>query len=267
MEIKPIENYKTPLYPKKEEILRNPNLLKTLPERWRGNAYVAVALSSLLFMTLTACSNKDGGNAKIGKPVPIFIHGDGRGSFGCISVAPPAFLSEDEAFDVISEEAKKEGIIFEKNATILENVKIPKTDTFYSPSEEEKSKKMGTVEADLTLDGFDKVKHIGYEFVSKDDIHEWADKNQNMWSSVEKFEFLSTADTLSQGVKDKTGDKMVAVFYDPHYKFDSKDIKNIISKNKDDYTKMENELKEHVKVDLREQVKDFINWLKGQGMI
>jgi hypothetical protein len=30
---------------------------------------------------------------------------------------------------------------------------------------------------------------------------------------------------------------------------------------------MENELREQVKADLREQVRDFIDWLKGQGMI
>ncbi|NLN06027.1 MAG: hypothetical protein GX167_00200 [Firmicutes bacterium] len=60
MQVKPVRRYKIPKYPDKEETLKNPGILLSLPARWRNNAYVAVALSSLLLMTLTACSEKDG---------------------------------------------------------------------------------------------------------------------------------------------------------------------------------------------------------------
>lgn len=270
MELKPVRNYKIPAYPTKEEVLRNPRLLKTLPERWRGNAYAAVALSSLVFMTLTACGN----GTKTGKNVPLFIHGEGRGFYGCVAVAPPAFLSEDEAFDVISEEAKREGITFEKNALVFENVKMPKPYMFDDPQvDEKKEEKMGTVKANLTLDGFDETKKIGFEFVSNDDIQDWSGRGKDVHTPNDVYRFLATAKVLSKSIKNRTGDKTVAVFYDPNYKFDSKEVKDIINKykhntgKKNDHERMEYELKEYVKSDLREQVRDFIVWLKGQGMI
>ena len=37
---------------------------------------------------------------------PVFEHGKGRGIAGCIVVAPPVFLSEEEALQVISEERR-----------------------------------------------------------------------------------------------------------------------------------------------------------------
>lgn len=51
MEIISIKNYKSPKYPRKDEVLANLNLLKKLPERWEkqriclcgpviGNGYV-----------------------------------------------------------------------------------------------------------------------------------------------------------------------------------------------------------------------------------
>jgi hypothetical protein len=59
----------------------------------------------------------------------------------------------------------------------------------------------------------------------------------------------------------------VATFYDPHYKFDSEEIQDIINSNREDYDIMEEKMKELVKADLREQVRDFLSWLKGQGIL
>ena len=52
------------------------------------------------------------GRANAPHPIvaPIFEHGEGRGSDGCIAVCPPVFLSEDEAMQVIKEELAKAGI-------------------------------------------------------------------------------------------------------------------------------------------------------------
>ena len=267
MDVKPIENYKTPAYPNKNEALKNPNLLKTLPERWKGKAKActAVALSSLLLMILTSCSTKDNTESTgsgTGTAAPLFIHGDGRGSFGCVSVAPPAFLSEEEAFTVIAEEAQREGIILKGEAPVLYNVTSPETNLYYSDKEKNTKAKKG----DLTLDGYDEVKQIAFEFVSRDDIQAWAGSSAFM-SSVETFRFLEAAEVLAEGISGKTGPMTVATFYDPHYKFDSEEIQDIINSNTEDFNIMEEKMKELVKADLREQVRDFLSWLKGQGIL
>lgn len=269
MQVKPIIKYKFPVYPDREDVLKNPELLRKLPVRWRGNTYVAAALSSLLLMTFTACNYEKEDVKSVespykGEAAPLFVHGDGRGAFGCSSVAPPAFLSEEEAFSVIAEEAKREGIIFTKDGPTLKNIMVPKTDTFY---EQDKDSKVQSEISDITLDGVDESKNIAVEFVSKDDIESWLDKDTGRWSSVETYKFLDTAEALQSGIKDNTGSMTVATFYDPHYKFDAENIQDIIHDNKDDYKMMEEKLKELVKDDLREQVRDFLSWLKGQGIV
>ena len=267
MNVKPIENYKTPAYPDKNEVLKNPDLLKTLPERWKGKAKActAVALSSLLLMILTSCSTKDNtesAGSDTGTVAPLFIHGDGRGSFGCVSVAPPAFLSEEEAFTVIAEEAQREGIILKGEAPTLYNATVPETNLNYS----DKEKNTRTQKGDLTLDGYDEAKQIAFEFVSRDDIQAWAGQSDVM-SSIETFRFLEAAEVLAEGISGKTGPITVATFYDPHYKFDSEKIQDIINSNRENYDIMEEKMKELVKGDLREQVRDFLSWLKGQGIL
>jgi len=127
MELKPVKKYKEPAYPDKRKVMEHPSILKTVPGRWKGNIRVGITLTYLLSMTMVGCSqqhvgnnpsgeqevniidkedNRDSETQSVPRVAPIFIHGDGRGSFGCVSVAPPAFLSEEEAFDVIHEEAK-----------------------------------------------------------------------------------------------------------------------------------------------------------------
>ncbi|MCR3923268.1 MAG: metalloprotease [Firmicutes bacterium] len=266
MDVKPIENYKNPTYPTKEEAQKNPNLLKTMPERWRGNAYAAVAFSSLLLMTLTACSGKEHvgeTTGTAGQVAPLFIHGDGRGSFGCVSVAPPAFLSEEEAYSVIAEEAEREGIILTRGAPTLTDITVPKTSLNYDSSTKNNT---GTQKGDLALDGYDEEKQIAFEFVSKEDMHTWAGK-QGIMSSVETFRFLEAAEVLSKGMAGKTEQMTVATFYDPHYIYDTKEIQEIIQDHQGDYNVMEEKLRERVKADLREQVRDFLSWLKSQGIV
>jgi hypothetical protein len=267
MDVKPIKDYRAPRYPDKDEALKNPDLLKTLPQRWRGSAYTAAALSALVLMILTSCSQKRGariaGITRTGQAAPLFVHGDGRGSFGCESVAPPAFLSEEEAFTVIAEEAQREGIILKREAPALKNVSVPLTDLSYNPDKETKTKSQ---KGELGLDGFDGSKQIAFEFVSKDDLYAWAGNNGFM-SSVETFKFIEAAEVLSDGIKDKTAGMTVATFYDPHYKFDDENVQDIIKGTRDDYKAMEEKLRELVKADLRAQVRDFLSWLKGQGII
>jgi hypothetical protein len=290
MEIKAVKKYKAPSYPSKEEILHNPQLLKAMPERWKGSLTAGIALSSLMVITLTACGDK----FSYGKPgttvsgtnspsapvdsqsvvpetggqdttlipfiTPVFIHGDGRGSFGCVSVAPPAFLSEEEAFQVVREEAEKQGLKLEKGGPVLDHIQIPVTDLYEFGSE--KPENPPTTTGSLELDGFDPARKIGFEFISTEDIKSWH-KDHGMMSSVESFDFQGAALTLQSGLKGSNPDTSIGVFYDPAPMLSEKDMFD----EKMTHEEKETKVREMAEEGLRLQVRDFLDWLKAQGVI
>jgi len=305
MKVKPLKKYKTPFYPDKSAVLRNPNILKAMPQRWKDRASVGFVLSSTILLLQTGCGNKitgSGMDTNMGsenisthgeiKPLPdtdpilvapIFEHGMGRGSFGCVSVAPPTFLSEAEALEVINEEAGREGIIFTNEMIQLENIEIPVTDLF-PRSENDGNTELKTIKETLDLDGYDSERKIAVEFVSKDDVVAWRDKNPEFLSSVETYDALGAAKKLQEGLKDKTDGIITGVFYDPMgfdkqiYDDYSKELRKISDntelsdeqKNlqwKELSIKYEEAVKESKTAMLREQVKDFLSWLKAQGII
>lgn len=299
MEVKPLKTYRTPIYPEKYKVLENPAILKALPERWKGNAKVGIALSSALMLLLTGCVQKAGEtdqsttpessqtagnrNREIIQLAPVFEHGEGRGSFGCVSVAPPAFLSEAEAFEVISEEAKKEGIVLQSGGPAIEGAEIPVTSLAYT-TDEASDKDMKSLEGTLELDGYDSQSKIGFEFVSVEDIENWQDKDQGIRYSVDSYDAIGTAKRLNVGLIGRKSDAAAAIFYDPMgfnrelFEKYQKEFEKISSDEKlseDERSEKWGELHQQYKKELkdiqtgilREQVKDFLQWLKAQGII
>jgi hypothetical protein len=283
MDIVPVKKYKQPQYPTKKEVLDNPRILKNLPDRWKDNVYVGAAFSTLLIFTLTSCAPKNvSGNSdpvdkgtitatdstdKKAVVAPIFEHGSGRGSFGCVSVAPPAFLSEEEAFQVVQEEAKKYGITFEKEKLVMDKAEIPETKYFYSPevigedNGEESEFKKSTISGELKLDGYDNSKKIAFEFISSEDYEAWH-KNEEMASTVQDYNFLSAAKVLKEGVNEKNGDTNLGIFYDPMPSLSHEQISG-----ENDINALQIKLKKMAQEDLRNQVVDFLKWLKAQGIV
>jgi hypothetical protein len=287
MDIKPVKSYRTPRYPDKRVVLDNPELLKTIPQRWKNNARAVAALSALAAIMTAGCSPTPDRTGVIGTSpgvndgaansaqaskntvntintertewvAPIFEHGDGRGSFGCVSIAPPAFLSEEEAFDVICAEAEKAGITLAAGGLTLKGVKLPKTK--YNLNED--SKVDSSKKGDLVLDGYDSENKIGVEFVSLQDYDEWH-AEEGMWSSVSDYDFLSAAQILRDGLGKKTQDNAVGIFYNPMPRLDEK----LIFDEKTTFEEKEAILKEEAAAQLRKQVIDFLEWLKGEGII
>ncbi|OPZ85659.1 MAG: hypothetical protein BWY74_03849 [Firmicutes bacterium ADurb.Bin419] len=297
MEIKPLEKYKSPKYPVKYVVLNNPNMLKNIPNRWKGNAKVGIALSSLLLFTLTACSHSgknlpdkaassikpaDLSNRKIAaniipgqKVSPIFEHGEGSGSFGCVSVSPPAFLSEEEALGIIVEEASKYGLTLHPGAEELEttielnttqsqeeivfsDTTIIDRDTFVKIDPgNHKYTRLGKVR----LDGGNEDGRIYFEYVSVDDFKQW-NPNFSEGGIFFTYDIKKTAQAFVESIMDKTDHKYVGTFYDPMPLME-------VTLTTEDYT--ENEIAaislKASENELREQVRDFICWLKAEGVI
>lgn len=288
--LSPLPNYKSPSYPTKEQIQLHPELLRTVPRRWARNPVVLTALSLVLSAGLTACgtasdsilpdsnsapaasdasgasnspssgnstisvastedSSQDSANDPTPLDIPIFAHGTGRGSYGCESVAPPVFLSEEEAMQVIEEECAAQGIDLSGQKTISGT--FPATSTL--PEAISGGASDQTYTGDLSLDGYSDDLGIGVEFVSTDDILDWK-TDTGMAATVEEFDLKGTAQRLA----DCTGN--VAVFYDPTADNDL----DFTGSNEESYVESS---REQSLEELRAQVRDFLQWLKAQGVI
>ena len=292
--LSPLPRYSGANYPTKEQILLHPELLKTVPRRWTRNPVVLTALSLVLSAGLTACgtasdsilpdsnsapavsdasgasNSSSSGNSTISvasaedspqdsaensannaKPldIPIFAHGTGRGSYGCESVAPPVFLSEEEAMQVIEEECAAQGIDLSGQKTISGT--FPATSTL--PEAISGGASDQTYTGDLTLDGYSEDLGIGVEFVSTDDILDWQ-ADTGMAATVEEYDLKGTAQRLADCTDN------VAVFYDPT----ADNYLDFTGSNEESYLESS---KEQSLEDLREQVRDFLQWLKAQGVI
>jgi len=183
--------------------------------------------------------------------------------YGCVSVAPPVFLSEEEAYAVITQIAQAEGLHFVVRDHSMNQVPVPRTSLYYGGEEREPIR--GYTTGDLVLDGYDESTGIGFEFVSSADIKEWA-VEERPGSSVDCYDFAETARALQQGIAESADSATVAVFYEPGSDSRDERVQSILDKTKN-YYERGRELKELAKEDLREQVRDFIAWLRAEGII
>ena len=276
LKITPVRFYAVPKYPAKKDVNMDMALLRTIPRRWKAKPAVCMALALTLSTGLYGCvdrnmttsevtsvSSETAGSstattskAGLALSIPVFAEGAGRGSYGCVSVAPPVFLSEEEALQVIREEAKARGVDFSSTKT-LEGNDFPATNLFYGDDSE-----LATWQGKLELDGFDSALDIGFEFVSEADVVAWA-KKSNIWSSVEVYDMKGTAERLADVVEN------TAVFYDPAQ--DSEAFSRNWQKGSidfDTYVKQYTaEQKALMLEQLREQVRDFLAWLAAEGII
>lgn len=244
MEVAPVRKYDKANYPTKPIVDAHPEVLRLVPQRWRTNPVVLAALTGLVTLAAGCKQAAAQSGSPIGVVAPIFIHGEGRGTFGCEAVNPPVFLSEAEAFEVIYEEAKKAGITFTKGGPELGN--IEKTVHAY-PRPEQKVK--------LAADGTDKKRSISFVFVSQKDTENW---NPPSNSSIDRYDAKKDAESLAKEIQAAKLRGKIAVFYEPFART------NNPSGN---WQEVEKKTKEIGKDELRKQVKDFIQWLKAQKVI
>lgn len=281
MNVMPLRKYQRPKYPDRSVLDRHPELLRLVPERWRGNALVIGALTLMCAVTFSGrkIMAVENPNATAPRIAPIFSHGEGRGAFGCVATNPPEFLSEAEARQVILEEGKKAGISFTPDVATQVTAALPIT-SVNEPCI------LGVNSLPLTLDGFDSKLQIGYEFISARDYRAWFSPDEQQQSSVARWYILDAAEAVRAGMKKTSLPGSYAVFYDPCAgwkdtpQYDSlyeehnqygrtialprqpEDEKKLM-----DYDAHDACTKLVARQELRKQVIDFIQWLKVQGVI
>lgn len=286
MEIKPVKTSALPQYPVREAV--SPEQLKeSVPQRWADSRAAKIALGTLAAMSITGLAScgapqgmlvensfasegtviescvteylPEGTTAPAMLSVaPLFEHGEGMGAFGCDMVTPPAFLSEDEALAVINTVAKEYGLKFTAgNAPMLQNVLQPATN-IYEPEKKEASEKYVV----MTPDFSDKEHGVALEFVSSEDVKTWH-QDQGFMSTVENYDMLDAAEQLSESLEAAYGMNYdyaaVGVLYDP--------CDWVAVKNGEDAQAAEAQSRDQSEAQLARQVKDFLEWLKAEGVI
>lgn len=277
MKTKSLKRYRKPAYPTRLEVLSDPDLLKrNLPPSWQIVPQMAgsVALFLAVNSTLQAADKKLGDSSRAMAVVaPIFEHGEGRGATGCVVVAPPVFLSEEEAWQVIGEELTKQGIRIAHPSFVVRGVSIPLREERY----EVRNGKLESKIVDLSdkpepyqADGADPQKRVAVEFVSEKDYHRLGGASSS--STVQSYDFKQVAQSLAERVDKQAKDKLYfGAFYDPACKFQPDPKKSTQPQSSEDTMKswLESRIKSKAEAQrlLRLQVQDFLKWLQGQGVI
>lgn len=219
LKVEPIKKYNSPGYPDKRITHENPDILKTLPLRWKGKAFVGLTISSIALLLLSGCERLQPPTG--GTPLP------------------PNYLTEEEAYNIVKDEAAKYGVAFDTTAPELKDVEF-QLDKFSTQGTTSILHKFN-----VPLDGYAREKGIGFEFISEDDINEFnysvQQINNEGVNPISKSEYN---DKLEEAIKQKENKMYLDVFYNNGYASD-----------------------EQLEAELREQVKSFMEWLKAQGVI
>ncbi|MHB0998916.1 MAG: hypothetical protein ACYC27_06690 [Armatimonadota bacterium] len=268
MKIIPVKKYVIPDFPTHDILDEHPELLRLVPERWQRNPIVLSALAGLCLLVLSSKELSAAPSKAAPRIAPIFQHGEGSGSFGCMAVNSPVFLSEAEACRVIIDEGKRAGITFVSKVQTLRSVSVPVTDRYamFGPSQHKSNGGIKTSQSSLQLDGTDRKRNISFEYVSESDFNKW-EKHGEFASSAYTYELLNTAKSLREGLKKAEPSGTYAVFYDPMSILPDNWYVGPDTDWEKRYAKAEAQATKTSRDELRKQVKDFIVWMKAQGVI
>ncbi len=309
-QVRKVRRQRRPGYPTRPEVARDPELLRRhMPSAWKKSAQVTAALSLLL---AAGCGNGVGSHE--GAPVrvaPVFEHGEGRGSSGCIVTVPPAFLSEEDALRLISDELAKAGLSMPQRNVTLEQVLIPRVQ-FSGYLRRMFGSEFMQNSFPLVADLVNSEKGVVIEYVSPANCDELGAKPSN--STVNSYDCREVAEKVGGAIRasGKAPGMTYGVFYDPMCRAEfpeqperkpqkgeelkvpdvdsnspeagSERQKNLDAwrkrcdqaeaedrKEKDAWRKQCDQVRATARKEslelLRAQVKDFIEWLKGQGVI
>ena len=199
MEPRPVLQHTTPAYPTRREFL-------------------AAGAAGLAAAGISGC----GRDAEVSLEVaPVFAHGEGRGATGCIVLAPPVFLSEEEALQVIREELARVGIKLDEGMSLPE-VTVEYEDPYaiqMRSGDNWLGEPVPIVSFPADLAAVDRRQRVGVAMVTQDDCHRFHD--EFTFSSVSAFDTKGVAQAIADALhKQAKQDLCIGVFYDPLEKRD-----------------------------------------------
>lgn len=292
MKPKSVRKYASPKYPTRPEVAARPDLLlRHQPPAWRKWPELTGAVGLFLLadparLPAADGSTKDSQASAQSKAVaivaPVFQHGEGRGATGCIVMAPPVFLSEEEAMQVIREEMVAKGVQPGTNQTTVAGItverfvwSVPPTPPGATNGTKPASPTFEIKKEPFKADAADPKKKVFVEFLSERDALRWDSERQKeegkfSVSTVQDYDLPKTAAYVAERVKRQATDKVYfGTFYDPiagTLDF-RKQLAERTAPGRDEVLgAMENAKVESRRL-LRLQVQDFLKWLQAQGAI
>ena len=195
--------------------------------------------------------------------IPLFEYGEGTGAFGCVSVAAPVFLSEEEAFAILSAAFAEAGLELRPDAKVIRQATLPVTNIYRGTSEDNVKTKRGS----LTADGM--LTQLPVEFVSTEDVQAWH-ADTGMMSSVTLYPVKQSAKVLAEN------NPGLVVFYDPMGSADYESLWNMQQKQGESdeaywvrrdaaRNKLEQEARAESERQLRQQAAAFLQWISAEG--
>ena len=310
MEIKPMETAPKPGYPDKYAAEARLALAQAHPNRWLRRPLIVGVLSATVALGLSGCDDSliggppavlgmmtalppietgaDGTNlgddfitmgdfpipVLSGSYIPVFEYGEGTGSIGCMAIAAPVFMSEEEAFAILAAALAEAGLTLNKAATTLDMATLPVTDLYGDKNIDTSAVMPGA----LTIDGLlDVEQGLPVKFVSKDDIEAWQYKHAPgetpMMSSVSSYKVQNAARTLADN------NPSLVVFYDPltmvyYDQLWDKVLKAEGESEEEYWARWEaarDEAEQAAKAEsgqyLRGQAQALVDWLRAQGVL
>lgn len=283
---RPVRRYASPAFPTKLEVLADATQLeKHLPPAWFSRADMASAVTVFLAANAAGCSGAVGqdraagtgtASAKAAIVAPLFEHGEGRGSVGCSAVAPPVFLSEEEALQVISEELTHHGLDMSQRDVEMSSVSIKSVHY-----QREYNWVSGRIEirstekrAPLSVDLHDQNKRVAVEFVSRPDYFELGGRQSS--ASIQGYDLKQVSSDVAREVRRAGKGVYFGTMYDPMTCLSlpitrkikrGESVGSPIEDPQAFWQKRQEAARAESRRMLRRQVRDFVDWLKGQGVI
>ncbi|MFH0879326.1 MAG: hypothetical protein V2A34_06400 [Lentisphaerota bacterium] len=315
MRIQPLRSYKTPKYPTMAQAALDPDMLSKIPRRWASSSCFATLMGVGLMTKalLSQAEETEEGRAdkaniaqtpdrinQAQKPsaaemaqqvkratslvAPVLAEAmeqDGRGTFGCVAINPPTFLSEDEALELIRAELEQAGLHLEESVE-LNNVEAPVPEqTIFTGQRnsfmdrDRMHVRLGPTNYDF--DFGDRSRSVIIEYFSARDYRQWMGQSMSTVSSYDFPELVRIASASFQ--KYKAGrDTIFGLFFDPlaHTDIpypadtsglDAQQIRMVQEERRKAGRRAYAALDEKAKEKLRQQVRYFTAFLKQKGIL
>ena len=254
--VTPVRGKVEPKYPTREYLTEHPELLAMVPERWRRNPLVLKVLGGVVGLMLAGQQAASAQSSAPVRPVlpsnptPYESHVAGNFSAGPMTTN---FLPEDVARRIILDEAKKAGVEFSADAASARGATTPVADRAWCPTVDlitgKRVRGIPSPGPAFVLDGFDPQRNVAFEFVSRS-------KDAPSRSKGFHCDHLRTPTATSPvaGAASQTGSSPDAAPWVGEF-YDWGTVHRSLWAAPADPE------------ELREQVRDFLQWLKAQGVI
>jgi hypothetical protein len=296
---RPLRQYGLPSYPTKLAALADPDLLRRhVPRAWLSQRDVAALAGVLVAAGFVGCrpasaTASPNGSSGAAFAAPVFEHGEGLAPGRLVSFdgAPPSpvYLSEADALRVITDELKRAGLDMSAQNVKLWSVIIRGRELHqgYDWVAGSPGRAFSDVAGPLEVDLYDPGRHIAVKYVGLKDFDRLGgrDDEAHQWM----MDLKGVAASVECEVARQARGMFFGTFYDPVVEYRYEDFRRLVDAESADETdrprsaqgleaevdrlsrdrikQVENILRQRASYLLRQQVNDFVDWLKAQGAI